>query len=232
MSTDGRRRSPQSWEHLLEKDPHTGAGFRLGITAAVLIHAGIFAVTWPTIAQTPPAEPDPIVIVCRLYDFTVPPEPPPPAAVTPPPITRRVPIIPGTPPKDEPVRVTPIEDVPLPDVPVIYMPPAVEPPPDSVDEPPEIVTATIDIDEPTIIHRIEPRYTQPAIRGHVQGTVILELIIDTEGLVESVGVLRGLPLGLTKSATDAVEQWRFEPSTYNDHPVAVRYILTVHFNLR
>ncbi len=58
MNTDGRPRSPQSWEHLLEKDPHGGSRFRLGILAAVLIHAGIFAITWPTIAQAPPAEPE------------------------------------------------------------------------------------------------------------------------------------------------------------------------------
>lgn len=62
--------------------------------------------------------------------------------------------------------------------------------------------------------------------------MILDCIIDTEGRVESVKVLRGLPLGLTKSAVDAVEQWRFEASEFNGHNVSVRYILTVHFNLR
>ena len=96
----------------------------------------------------------------------------------------------------------------------------------------KIVFGGVDIDEPTIIYKVEPRYTQPAIQGRVQGAVILDLIIDTEGRVESVKVLRGLALGLTKSAVDAVEQWRFEASTYNQKPVRVRYILTVHFNLR
>ena len=76
MSTDGRPRSPQSWEHLLEKDPHGGTRFRLGIMAAVLIHAGIFAITWPTVAQAPPAEPEPVLIPVQLANLA-PPEPEP-----------------------------------------------------------------------------------------------------------------------------------------------------------
>ena len=44
-------------------------------------------------------------------------------------------------------------------------------------------------------------------------------------------MLRGLPLGLTTSAVDAVKQWRFEASRYKNNPVRVRYILTVHFYL-
>ena len=89
----------------------------------------------------------------------------------------------------------------------------------------------VDIEAPRVIEKIEPRYTETARRAGVQGAVILDLVIDTAGRVESVTVLRGLPLGLTKSAVEAVEQWRFEPSVYNNHPVSVRYILTVHFHL-
>ena len=45
-------------------------------------------------------------------------------------------------------------------------------------------------------------------------------------------VLRGLPLGLTESAVDAVRKWKFKPSTLNGKPVEVLYILTVRFNLQ
>ena len=61
---------------------------------------------------------------------------------------------------------------------------------------------------------------------------IKKVIIDTEGRVGSVNALRGLPLGLTKSAVDAVKQWQFEASTYKGNPVSVRYILTINFNLK
>ena len=61
---------------------------------------------------------------------------------------------------------------------------------------------------------------------------MLECIIGKTGDVQSVKVLRGLPLGLTESAVDAVNKWKFKASTLNNKPVEVLYILTVRFNLQ
>jgi protein TonB len=232
MSNTSRPLQPQSWEHLLENDPYSGTGVRLGVAAAVLIHAGIFAITWPTVAQAPPEAPEQVLYPVPIYDF-VPersqPEPIielelPPA----PPDTRW--IVPGPPPEDsgEPIeRDVPEPPTMGPEVPFV----PVEPPPPPPDPPPTIVTADFEIAAPEIVDQVEPRYTEPARHAGIEGVVILELIIDTGGAVDSVKVHRGLPLGLTQSAVDAVRQWRFAPSTYNGHPVAVRYILTVRFNL-
>ena len=229
MSTDGRPRSPQSWEHLLEKDPHGGRRFRIGIMAAMLIHAGIFAVTWPTIAQAPPKEPEQILIPIRLVNLIPPEREVEPIRIVKPIEHQGGVIIPGPPDKPtEPIERDVFEPPEGPVV-VIELP---DPPPPPPDPPPTIVTADFEIAAPTIEYRVEPRYTEPARRAGIEGVVILELIIDTEGRVESVNALRGLPLGLTKSALDAVKQWQFEASTYKGNPVSVRYILTINFNLR
>jgi len=232
MSTNGERRSPQSWEHLLEKDPDTGARFRLGITAAVLIHAAIFAITWPTVAQAPPAEPDPVLIPIQLVNLIPPEREPEPILIeAPQPPLTGPPVISGPPDDPEPFIRQPVVAIEVPDVPFVIVDVPVDPPPTSEIEVIETVIVGVDIAPPRVLAKIEPRYTQPAIRARIQGAVVLDLIIDTEGRVESVTVLRGLPLGLTKRAVEAVEQWRFEPSVYNHHPVSVRYILTVHFTL-
>ncbi len=234
MSTDGRPRSPQSWEHLLEEDPYGGRRFRLGIAAAVIIHAGIFSITWPTVAQAPPAEPEPVLIPVRLVNL-IPPE----REVEPIPIEVPVrppqgpPII-STPPEQpaEPVIRQPTEAPEIPEGPVVFVPPPVEiEPPPAVEEQ-TVFQAGFHVAPPTIALKVEPRYTEPARHAGIEGAVILDLIIDTDGRVESVTVLRGLPLGLTQRAVEAVEQWRFEPSTYRNRPVRVRYVLTVNFNLR
>jgi TonB family protein len=75
-------------------------------------------------------------------------------------------------------------------------------------------------------------YPEAARRARIQGVVVLECIIGKDGIVQDVKVLRGLPLGLTESAVDAVNKWRFKPSTLNNKPVEVLYILTVRFNLQ
>ena len=232
MSTDGQPRHPQSWEHLLEKDPHSGQRFRLGIVAAMLIHAGLFAITWPTIAQAPPREPEPELIPFPMTNFIPREREPEPIRIDVPQKPQAPPIIPGPPEKPaEPIERPSMAEMEIPDGPIRYVPSPVDlaPPPEVVEQ--TTVFAGVDIDEPKIIHKVKPRFTEPARYAGIKGAVILDLIIDTEGRVESVQVLRGLPLGLTKNAVDAVKQWRFEASKYKDHPVSVRYILTVHFNL-
>ncbi len=234
MSTDGRPRSPQSWEHLLEKDPHGGRRFRIGIMAAMLIHAGIFAVTWPTIAQAPPKEPEQILIPIRLVNLIPPKREVEPIRIeAPSPRPPGPPVITGPPEKPpEPVTRDHVDTIEMPEGPVVYVSPPIDIPPPPEAEVKTVVHAGFDIPEPKVISKVEPRYTQPAIKAGIEGVVILELIIDTEGRVESVNALRGLPLGLTKSALDAVKQWQFEASTYKGNPVSVRYILTINFNLR
>jgi len=234
MITDGEPRRTQSWEHLLEKDPYSGTGFRLGIAAALLIHAGIFAITWPIVAQAPPADPEPVLIPYPLTDFvrSEPDRPPPIEFEPPPPIDEGTIIVPGPPEEPvEPIERTMEESIEIPDGPIEYISNPIDLPP-PVEVEPTTVLVGFDIAAPKIIEKIEPRYTESARHASIEGTVILDCIIDTAGRVESVTVLRGLPLGLTKNAVDAVKQWRFEASTYNNQPVSVRYILTVHFSLR
>jgi protein TonB len=87
------------------------------------------------------------------------------------------------------------------------------------------------VKEPKLIHKVVPFYPETARRARIQGAVILEVIIDYQGGVRDVKVLRGLPEGLTESAIEAVKQWRYEPSTMDGQPVEVLFILTVRFNM-
>jgi protein TonB len=64
-----------------------------------------------------------------------------------------------------------------------------------------------------------------------QGVVILETIIDVDGNVTTVRVLRGYPL-LDESAVEAVRQWRFTPALLNGQPIPVVMTVTVNFALR
>jgi TonB family protein len=224
--------APQSWEHLFDRDPSSAVGFRVGVAAALLIHAAVFAVTWPTIAQAPPADPEPLLIrfpITNLRPVDPPPEP----------VLREVPLaqrssgppIVSVPPEHDPISALAIEELPPLGATTWVAPPIVAPPPEIAAPTSEPVLVGGKVAAPEVVFRVEPRYTEPARRAGIQGVVILDLVIGTGGSVESVAVLRGLPLGLTESATDAVEQWRFAPSTLDDLPVRVRYILTVRFTL-
>lgn len=94
------------------------------------------------------------------------------------------------------------------------------------------VHITVGITRPEIQHKVNPRYTEPARRAGVQGTVILEAIIDEKGRVTGLRVMKGLPMGLDQAAIDAVRQWRFTPAYRGDVPVKVYFMLTVNFTIQ
>jgi protein TonB len=85
---------------------------------------------------------------------------------------------------------------------------------------------------PRKIYSPAPPYTEEARQGRIQGVVILEAIIDAEGTVRDVQVLKGLPMGLTESAVETAMEWKFEPATLEGEPVAVYFSLTIRFSLQ
>jgi protein TonB len=87
------------------------------------------------------------------------------------------------------------------------------------------------IKAPRKIVDVAPVYPALAQQVRKEGVVILETVIDANGGVESVRVLRSVPL-LDQAAVDAVRQWRFTPATLNRQPVPVVMTVTVNFTLR
>ena len=87
-----------------------------------------------------------------------------------------------------------------------------------------------DVKEPTKIKHVAPIYPQLAVNAKIEGSVILELLIDKTGAVAGVKVLRTIPL-LEQVAVDAVRQWKYEPTKLNDEPVEILLIVSVVFRV-
>lgn len=77
---------------------------------------------------------------------------------------------------------------------------------------------------------VRPEYPPMAIAARVSGSVIIEAVIGTDGLVRDAKVLRSIPL-LDEAALRAVRQWRYSPTLLNGVPVAVIMTVTVTFTL-
>jgi len=147
------------------------------------------------------------------------------------PRTVRVPIPDPTPDEPEPVRqYEPEEEIPETPVPPEAVFGDIGPPPAPEDEGPIRVGGQLK--EPRKIKYVEPIYPEIARRARVAGTVILEVVVDRDGNPKSIKVLRGLSMGLTEAAIEAVKQWKWEPSTLNGKPVEVIVVVTVNFKLQ
>jgi protein TonB len=79
---------------------------------------------------------------------------------------------------------------------------------------------------------VEPVYPDLARRAGIEGTVELEVSIDAAGAVTDVEVVRGLPLGMSEAAADAVHRWKYKPARTAAGPVASRKTVRIRFVLR
>ena len=87
------------------------------------------------------------------------------------------------------------------------------------------------VTRPVFLGGAKPSYPKRSPCARVQGKVIMEAVIDEQGRVADVRVLKGLPMGIDVAAVEAVKTWRFKPATLNGKAVRVYYTLTVDFNL-
>ena len=88
------------------------------------------------------------------------------------------------------------------------------------------------ITPPSLLREIKPDYTEDGRRRSIEGDVVLEIVVRTDGSVGSVKVLQGLGGGLDQRAVDAVRQWRFSPARRQGVPVDVIVEVAVEFKLR
>jgi TonB family protein len=85
--------------------------------------------------------------------------------------------------------------------------------------------------KPTILHVEKAKYTEEARQNHVQGEVILSLVLTCDERITDIRVIRGLPEGLTEKAIEAAKKTRFKPAVRNGAPVSVRMTFTNTFAL-
>lgn len=88
------------------------------------------------------------------------------------------------------------------------------------------------ITPPSIVREVKPDYTEEARRRGIEGDVVLEIVVRSDGSVGDVHLLQGLGAGLDQRAIDAVRQWRFNPARRLGTPVDVMVEVAVEFKLR
>ncbi len=88
------------------------------------------------------------------------------------------------------------------------------------------------VSAPVVVKEVRPQYTPDAKEARIQGVVTLECVVNIDGTIGDVKVIRSLDAGLDQEAIKAVRQWRFEPGTKDGKPVPVLVALEMTFTLR
>jgi TonB family protein len=90
------------------------------------------------------------------------------------------------------------------------------------------------VELPRVLKEVRPQYTAEAMRAKVQGVVLLECVVNPDGSVGSIQVVKSLDstFGLDQKAIEAAREWRFAPGTRFGQPVPVIVTIELTFTLR
>jgi TonB family protein len=84
---------------------------------------------------------------------------------------------------------------------------------------------------PRLHRKVEPEYSEEARQARLEGNVVLNVMVGTDGKVGDLQVLHGLGMGLDEKAVAAVSAWQFDPATKHGEPVSARAHIEVNFRL-
>ncbi|MEM7354099.1 MAG: TonB family protein [Acidobacteriota bacterium] len=215
------------------KDAAERKNIKLALLAAAVFHAGLLVVTFPQLLAEP--DPEPVraetVFVIQPVRFK---PPAPRREEIPKRKAKKIPIPDPTPDEPEPIEidVVPEVEVDLPEIdPSVFGIPDA-PPEASAFGQGDIYEVGGGVVGPEKVFAPQPRYSEDARKGRIQGVVILQAIVDATGNVTHVKALKPLPLGLTESAIETVKTWKYKPAMLEGQPVAVHLNLLINFSLQ
>ena len=87
---------------------------------------------------------------------------------------------------------------------------------------------------PRVVKQVGPQYTSEAMRPMIEGVVVLDVVVKSDGKVGDVKVTQSLDAvyGLDESAVKAMKQWEFKAGTKDGKAVNVRVEVRMKFTLQ
>jgi TonB family protein len=120
-------------------------------------------------------------------------------------------------------------DIPLPDDLFVF-----QPPPASKVAPPQALGGIVGLVPPppgTLQKKVDPEYSDEARAAGLQGSVILSIEVDSDGITQNPRIIYPLGVGLDEKAIAAVGQWRYG-STRNVNALQHRRVVEIPFRLK
>ena len=98
----------------------------------------------------------------------------------------------------------------------------------------QIFTSKDNVTLPVPVRSVKPGYTAAAMDAHIEGKVVLDVVVLDDGKVGEVAVTESLDkeYGLDTQAVEATKQWLFKPGMKDGKPVAVRVAMEMVFTLK
>ena len=83
---------------------------------------------------------------------------------------------------------------------------------------------------PVLVSAPPLEYTQRALEREIEGVMVVECVVTTEGVVHACRVLKSLPF-MDRAVVENLELRRYKPATLAGKPLDVQYTFTVRLRL-
>ncbi len=97
-------------------------------------------------------------------------------------------------------------------------------------ERPIIIQLDMNVMRSKITNQVKWTYPNEAIKQGIKGNVVIHLTLDALGRIKEITPVEG-PSILSEAVSDAVKQWKFEPTTLDGEPVEVGLNVGASFQL-
>jgi TonB family protein len=100
------------------------------------------------------------------------------------------------------------------------------------DGPPLYRTGAPGVSSPVVIKEVKADYPADAMQAGVSGTVVMEGIVQLDGSIDTIHVIKGIDERVDREAVKALGQWRFTPGQKDGANVRVLISIEMTFNSR
>lgn len=97
--------------------------------------------------------------------------------------------------------------------------------------PPQRIRVSGNVQSAKLVKKVNPLYPPEAKQARVQGVVRMRAVIGKEGEVLGLTLLMSPSPELARSAMDAVNQWKWQPTLLNGQPVEIQTDIDVNYTL-
>ncbi len=100
--------------------------------------------------------------------------------------------------------------------------------------PPGVYRAGGAVSSPKVTKQVPPNYAGEALKAKIEGSVLMEAVVQTDGTIGDVRVVQSLEKehGLDDVAVETVKKWLFIPGKRDGVPVPVIVEVKMAFSLR
>ena len=84
---------------------------------------------------------------------------------------------------------------------------------------------------PEALLTVQPYYSDETRKAHIEGTVTINCVIGTDGLIHAPVIEKGLTKELNQLALEAMTFWRFRPVSDGSRAVAARVPVQIAFRM-